>query len=505
VPRVVTEATVDRAGLDVVLQPRAGLVAERALGQGRFELVEGPLRHYRRVVAVEALAGGRAHVVQTVDYRLAVPYFAFVFALPVRRRLSAIGPEPDRPPWWASPQRLDERAANALGTLAAVAVVFGYLNTLFTQTIAFAADEFHVGNGAQGVAGAVVRGGGLLALLLTAAADRRGRRLVLLASTALGCLLAAGGAVAPSLVWLTGSQVLARAFAYAMLILVGIVAAEEMPAGCRAYAVSLLAMAAALGSGACTIALRLADIGPRGWRLVYLLPLLGLLVVRGIARRLPESRRYRVSTVRRRAATTMAGHGRRLALLAASGALLNLFIAPDSQFTNRFLHDELGFSGGRIALLTVGVGTPGALGVILGGRLADVRGRRVVAAVALSLGTALEVALFFSRGWPVWIWALSSNVIGAASVPALGVYGPELFPTALRGTANGLINVAGLVGSAVGLAGVGLLADHFDRVGPAMAMASIGPFLLAALVLAAYPETAHRELEELNPEDAAPP
>jgi hypothetical protein len=34
-----------------------------------------------------------------------------------------------------------------------------------------------------------------------------------------------------------------------------------------------------------------------------------------------------------------------------------------------------------------------------------------------------------------------------------------------------------------------------------LAVLSIGPLLMAVLVLVAYPETAHRELEELNPED----
>ena len=47
----------------------------------------------------------------------------------------------------------------------------------------------------------------------------------------------------------------------------------------------------------------------------------------------------------------------------------------------------------------------------------------------------------------------------------------------------------------------GALADHFGRIGPGMAILALGPVLLAVLVLAAFPETAGRELEELNPED----
>ena len=47
----------------------------------------------------------------------------------------------------------------------------------------------------------------------------------------------------------------------------------------------------------------------------------------------------------------------------------------------------------------------------------------------------------------------------------------------------------------------GILSDRWDGLGPALAVLSVGPLLMAALVLVAYPETAHRELEELNPED----
>jgi hypothetical protein len=37
-----------------------------------------------------------------------------------------------------------------------------------------------------------------------------------------------------------------------------------------------------------------------------------------------------------------------------------------------------------------------------------------------------------------------------------------------------------------------------------MAILAVGPVLVAALVLGVYPETAGRELEELNPEDVGP-
>ena len=499
--RAVRRTMVDRAGLAELLRPRDDVVLERAVGEGRFEAVDGPVRGYRRAVEVEPAGEDRFAATQTVDFQVALPYFGWLVVLPLRRALTR-APSERRWPWWSPPARLDARAAAALATLAALSVLFGYLNTLFTQTIAFAGEEFGAGNSAQGVAGSVVRVGGLISLVVVATADRRGRRPVLLTASLAGCVLAAGGALAPSLAWLTASQVLARAFVTALLIVVAVVAAEEMPAGARAWAVSVLALAGGLGAGVCVTALRLADLGPGGWRLLYLLPLAGLALVADVRHRLPESRRF----TRPHGEAGIRGHEARFWLLAITGFLLNLFVAPNSQFSNRFLRHEQGFSGGGIAALTLVTGTPAGVAVVCGGRLADAHGRRLVAAVAVTLGTLCTVAFYFSSGWALWAWSIAGTVIADAAIPALGVYGPELFPTAARGRANGLIAVTSLSGSALGLVAAGVLSDRWGAIGPAMAVLAAGPLAVALLVLLRYPETAGRELEDLNPEDrAAPP
>ena len=282
--RVVTRF--DGPDVDTLLRPRSHPVAEHLVGDGVFEAdADAPLRGYRRTVTFD---GDRA--TQTVTFRLALPYFAWVFIPFFRHALRT--PARDRPQWWLPPDRFGARATTVLGTLCASAVLFGYINTLFNQTIAFAADEFHANNAAQGVAGGFVRAGGVLAFVIVALADRRGRRPVILGAGAAGCLLSLTGAVAPSLAWLTGSQVLTQACAYGLFILLPVVAVEELPAGSRAYAVGLLAMAAALGGGVSVAALRLADVAVWGWRLVYVIPVFGLLLLPGIARRLPESKRF---------------------------------------------------------------------------------------------------------------------------------------------------------------------------------------------------------------------
>jgi MFS family permease len=497
---VVSRTTVDAADLEAILRPRTDLVIEERAGDGRFVAVRGPMREYERRVEVSPIDGDHPsrEVTQTVDFRLAVPYFSWLVVLPFKRGLSR--PPVDRTPWWAPPTPLDARGATVLASLWAVGALLGYLNTLFTQTITFAGAEFGAGNRAQGVAGGVVRLGGFVALVVVTLGDRRGRRQTLLAATVAGCLLAATGALAPSLPWLTVSQTVARGFATALLVLVSIVAAEEVPARCRAYAVSLLALAGGFGAGLAVMALKLADLGTRGWRVLYVLPLIGLLLVLSVRRHLPESRRFLAPHPEAR----LAGHGGRLWLLAASGMLTNLFIAPQSQFNNQYLRTEHGFSAGRISLLTLAAGTPGIIGIVVGGRLADLRGRRVVGAVALASGAACTVAYFNTSGAALWLWPLVGTIFSAAAIPALGVYGPELFPTSLRGRANGLVGICSLAGSAAGLTLAGTWGDAFGRLGPAMTILSVGPALVAVLVLAAYPETAGLELEELNPEDDVP-
>jgi len=275
-----------------------------------------------------------------------------------------------------------------------------------------------------------------------------------------------------------------------------IVVAEEMPKGARAYATSLISMATALGGGVCVMLLPVADASTGGWRVLFALGIVGLLPLRSIANALPETKRFRVP----HPDVDLSGHGGRLWLLAVSAFLAALCFAPSLQFTNEFLRDTRGFSGARIALFTTVTTIPAALGIIVGGRIADVRGRRLVASVALIAAAIATVFSFATGGWPLWVWTTIAGIVAAATVPALEVYGPELFPTSLRGRANAILGLVGRAGSVVGLIAVGVLSDRHG-FGTAFSVVAIGPVLLAVLVIAAYPETARRSLEDLNPED----
>ncbi len=400
--------------------------------------------------------------------------------------------------WWMPPDRFDPSTAVALSSLAAFTLIAGYTGTLIGQTITFAADEFGASDRDQGVALAATRVGVLLALVVVATADRRGRRTMIRFTAYAVCAVTTTGALAPNLGLLGASQTVARGLSTALGLLIGILAAELVPRNSRAWTVSVLALTAALGSGMAVWLLPLADVGESGWRLLYVVPLLGIPFTRWILPGLPESTRFEVAVERPPARP----HAGRFWLLAVSAFLALVFVAPASQFLNDFLRDDLGYSAARISAFTLITNTPAFIGIVVGGRLADLRGRRIVGAVAMAGGVGLTVAMYLSQGWSLWVLSIAGGIVGAAAVPALGVYGPELFATTARGRANGLITTFGVMGSALGLLIVGSLSDRLGGIEKAIPYVAIGPAILAVLILVAYPETAHRALEELNPEDA---
>jgi predicted MFS family arabinose efflux permease len=314
------------------------------------------------------------------------------------------------------------------------------------------------------------------------------------------CVFTVLGAASPALWGVGVTQTVARGMSTALGLLIGVMAAEESPAGSRAYFVSVLAMFAGLGSGMVVWFLPLADVDPAGWRLLYLLAAIGIPVVWLVARRLPESKRFESMVPGGSEAPAPATHRSRLVLLSVTALLFALFAAPASQFLNDFLKEERGFSAPRISLFQITTNTLVGVGVLVGGRLADRRGRRIVGALAVIGGATLVVLRYSLSGWTMWAAGMAGSVMGAATVPALGVYGAEMFGTARRGRSKAKITIVGVIGSAIGLVVVGILAD---RIGysTTFALLGLGPLAVAAIVLTRYPETARRELEDINPED----
>jgi len=162
-----------------------------------------------------------------------------------------------------------------------------------------------------------------------------------------------------------------------------------------------------------------------------------------------------------------------------------------------------GYSAGGIALFTLATGTPASLGLVVGGRLAGTVGRHRLIAGCTPISTTFLVGAFFVDGWAMWACALVGGFTAAAAYPAYSVYRAEMFPTGNRGAANGLITATALLSGSIGVLVVGVLRDRGASFGSLMVVFGLGQLLAGWLAVRHFPESAHLELEQLNPEDPA--
>ena len=405
----------------------------------------------------------------------------------------AVSRKPRTPP-------LTSRQRTILWLLALACVPATYANTLFTQTVAYAAQDFAISEQGQGIGAAIIRWGVVISLPLAALADRIGRRRLIIFCAFGAPIITALGGLAPNFLILVATQTIGRPLALALTILIGIVATEEMSRDARAWATSVLAIAAGFGAGFAFAALPLADLGEDSWRYIYAISLAWLVIAVILLRKLPETTRF---TERHNAHLESATHIDKTRLTTQSLVAIfgNIFIAASSVFQVRYLRDVRDYSAVMVTAFTLITGTPASIGLLIGGRVADRRGRRVLSAITFPLGAILLTAAFSTSGQAMWLASVSGGVCLGLAYPAMAVYRGEMFPTLHRSFASSVIMTASLIGGSVGLIGAGYFLDSDFSYGTVMSWLAIGPIIAGVLVYATFPESAHRELEELNPQD----
>lgn len=477
-----------------------------------FSQACGPLASYRRTVELipspspgagpgpgpEELVAVR----QEVQFEVGLPWWSWLLAPLLRAHLGRTSFAGQDVPWWGPPQRLDRRQAVVLATLAALVAVQGFVAGILPETLTYAANEMHAGTFAQGTVFAAVELSALPALAALVLADRRGRRSVLLWTTGAAVALSELGALVPSVAWLAVTQMGAGALVAAAGIAAVVLAVEEAPDGCRAWSVGVLGMAGGFGAGVPLALLPLAGAGPGGWRWLYALSVLCLPVVVRSARDLPESQRWGpASQLQASPGTaekmTASNAGRTLALVCAGAALFALFAVPAGQFQTQFLRDQRHYGALAISVLQQLSATLGGLGVLVGGRLADTRGRRPVGIVCVAGATLFTLAAYLTHAWLMWASATAGQFFLYATVPVLGVYGAELFATRNRARDAGFVSAASSGGAVAGLLAMGWLASRMGSLAPALGLLAIGPAVLVVLLVRAYPESARASLEGL--------
>lgn len=429
--------------------------------------------------------------------------------------------EPDTPT--TAPPGVHPWRHPAILGAAAMSMAAGFAQFSATSGLPDVAAAFgEVGNGV-GVAGqiglsattlglgqAVIRLSSLASLPLSGAADRVGRRRMLLLCSAGGLAMVSAAALSQSFVWFVVLFSLARAPLSSTNALAGVIAAEETQTRDRAKAIALITVGYGFGAGLTGI-VRAVGGEAIGFRALFGLSLIPLLLLPLLARTIEEPERFRLVRERSRALGLRARS--RLALAPFEPASRRRFVivgvltfaiafASGPINTNLFVFAEsvLGLPRSATAIAVLAAGPSGLVGLVLGRWAADRLGRRLTAGLGHT-AIALAGMLTYSAAGPALLTGYLLTIFaGGMYAPAAGAIAAELFPTRMRATVAGWVTVAGVLGATVGLIVFGAMADALGGFARA-AVAVCAPVLAVAFLYALLPETRGLELEQSAPEE----
>lgn len=486
--------------------------------EGRF----GPVYHWELQVTVEEIDAAMTRVTLRQRWAGTVPVFAFIFTPLIRGQMKKMAraslagldnliagnhkERVEKPPWWSPAEPISRSEVVLLATMCAYAVVMGYMTSLTSAAQHQIIESFHSDDAGLGTMFFFIGIGAIPGLVILPFGDRIGRRRILLPVLALTSTCTFLSTFAPNLTTFTALQAVVRAPMFVALALAWIYVIEEMPAGARAYSLSVFTMCGGLGGGTGLVLLPIVmRISPEGWRILYGLAALALLTVPIFARHLHETRRFERAWHGAPFATLVKKPHLKWTILVGVLALFSaLYGSPAGRFQGRYIQNALGYTPGMYVLFTVVTTLPGGAGMIIGGRLADSIGRRKVGITAATVGATSQALLYWLSGAPLWIASSIGSLISAMWIPALGSYTTELFPTSLRSSASTVSHAVGMGSGAAGTFVAGLLIVSLGGYAPAILVLLPFALISAFLMYLFFPETARRELEEISP-DIAPP
>jgi putative MFS transporter len=360
-----------------------------------------------------------------------------------------------------------------------------------------------------------IRLGYLLSMLITPYADVFGRRRLLLYTIVAYTIFTGLSALAPSQATFATCQILARAFAGAEATVALVILTEEVAAGVRGWAVGYLGALTAIGYGLAAGVFGFVNVIPFGWRGLYAIALIPLVLIIPLRRALPESRRFeresrsgeKPSNILQPLAALFSRYPGRLSMLVCVAFFSAMGGNSAGIFLPKYLQEAHRWSPGQVSTLFIFGGALGILGNIVAGRLSDRLGRRRMGGAFLLLAPIFAFWMFTTRSnWVILAWILEL-FFDTASGTIMAAYGAELFPTSYRSTAGSTLSVAGTTGGALGLLLEGVLygvtGSHWNAIRCLMVFWMAAPIV----VFAFFPETAGMELEDISPdvaETAAP-
>jgi putative MFS transporter len=354
--------------------------------------------------------------------------------------------------------------------------------------------------------------GALPAFLLVPFADRIGRRRLFLISVIGISAASCASAFAGSIAWFVALQMLARVFMVTCSAMAFVIITEEFPAAHRGWGIGIVSAVGAFGVALALLLFAAIDLLPFGWRSMYALGILPLLLLPMFRREIRETRRFAQHRDDRaaegRPLSSLAGWWHPIWSLlraypgrAAGIGLIGAFAAAGHSsvynFSSYYVQSVHGWSPGNYTVMMIASGLVGIIGYPYAGRLADRAGRRRAGFVLFAAFPLLALGFYQGPGWLLplaWVPIVFALTGGSTIARALG---GELVPTSYRGTAAGWLQLAEAAGRSGGLFLVGAGTTRSIEITTMISGVAFAT-LLAGIVLLALPETGRRELEEIS-------
>lgn len=384
-----------------------------------------------------------------------------------------------------------------------VATIFeGYDFVALSQVLPTLRLEMGLDRFEGGLLYAVINVGTIAAWFLVRKADVWGRKRVL-------SITIAGYTIFTFLTGLTSdpymfaaAQLIARTFLIGEWALSMVYAAEEFPAHRRGLIIGALQAMSAIGGVVCAGVTPMLLKTEYGWRSVYFVGIIPLVLLAFARRGLKESKRFEEIKDKPKGdffAVMRSKHFKRVLQLGLIWTLVYGCTNSVIAFWKDFAVNERGLTDEQVALAITIAALVSMPMIFLAGFMLDKIGRRKGAVVVFILSAAGVAGCYTLHGqWPLTFALILGIFAVSAPMPVLNAYGTELFPTHFRADAfawaNNLIGRVAYIGSPIL---IGLVAKE-SGYGPAVAGTSVLLIIAMGLVLWLFPETAGKSLEETS-------
>ncbi|MFK7985997.1 MAG: MFS transporter [Sandaracinaceae bacterium] len=396
------------------------------------------------------------------------------------------------------------------GFLSVATFFEGYDHIALSQILPEFRADMGVSAGEGGSIIAFINVGTILAYLLVRRADSWGRKRVLTITIAGYTVMSLLSGLAPNVYFFAVAQFVARIFLIAEWAISMVYAAEEFPAAKRGLMIGLIQAFSSLGGVACAGLTPIMLQSSWGWRMVYFVGTVPLLLLAVARRGLKESKRFEEMSALERQQKSIfriwrTPYRKRVLQLAAIWGFTYVCTATVITFWKEYAQAPAPAAGPHLEASEVGgiivIAAVGAMPLVFAaGKLIDVLGRRIGATIIFLITIVSSIAAYtIETSVPLLTLSIVGAIFGVSAVlPVLNAYTTELFPTHLRGDAFAWANnLLGRFGYVLAPLFVGFAADAYGW-GISVALTAIGPMIALGLILWLLPETKGRELEETS-------